>query len=677
MTINAPTPLITYTADGIETDFPLASPFYDTADVKATLVDAAGEHAQTAPAFSVVVTGQETIAPGLKTGLVRFATAPDDGDFVSVFVWPNAGQDQKYHGVPITARQRERVVDKLAQKDAMLRELVARSYRTPISDAPGTGLGRVIGPASENHVPMWDEDGNLVPGPSVAEILAASGVAAGRALVYPEAPEDPIYDAGGRKIGNLGEGTDPDDAVTLSQLEAATGADTLTRFVVVADQTELKALVPATVPYAYLARLNYEGEYLWRAGNFVGAIAADPYNGLYAKADTVAAADGAYVRKHEGFLIPEWFGVVADNATINDDALTSAFANIGPRQTMSFSRGGTVIINGNVPIVTGQIDIQGRALIKKRTTGGDARPMFLVLDNVDDVNWSGLEFDGGKSNWGLGAPVPAILAHRASNHAFSKVRFHDFVDVGIKYRQSSGLAVDSCFFYNMGENGIECRFYENDPRTGDPWVGAEPYIFGALSVNNSRFERIGRIETTPEDSGLVDGCGVTIDCGPDTSTFMENVAITGNKFIDCLRGFFCENNEAGRFGSNMTITGNAFVGKRSTPDAYCKMGIGLINVQGWTIAGNSFKNIGNYDTTAYSSNNAGIVLSGNSRDGVITGNSILDNRTPSASTMHYGIQVTDAERVAIVGNSVHGEFIEDIYVAVGLTDISVTANMEA
>jgi hypothetical protein len=262
MTLSSITPLITYIATDGQTDFPLPNQYYDAADARAWLVNAAGEIPFTNPAgFTVIQTGTEAIQPGLKTGLVRLTTPRSDGDMIVVGVWPAANQDQKYHGIPITARQRERVVDRGAMGDAMLRELVGRAYRAPLSDELGSGVGRVIGPALEDHVPKWDENGNLVPGPSVADIEAAAGVEAGRALVYPEAPADPVYDAGGRRIGDVAEGVDPDDAVTLGQvgdLIDALADDLLAETVRFYDSTaEFKAaIIPLLDNAAYVDASN-------------------------------------------------------------------------------------------------------------------------------------------------------------------------------------------------------------------------------------------------------------------------------------------------------------------------------------------------------------------------------------------------------------------------------------
>ncbi|WP_374638510.1 hypothetical protein [Agrobacterium salinitolerans] len=74
----------------------------------------------------------------------------------------------------------------------------------------------------------------------------------------------------------------------------------------------LKAVDTATTTSAYLTEPGREGQFLWRAGNFSAKISADPFGGVYLKADAVAASAGAWVRQFAGAVRPEWFGAVGD-----------------------------------------------------------------------------------------------------------------------------------------------------------------------------------------------------------------------------------------------------------------------------------------------------------------------------------------------------------------------------
>lgn len=110
-----------------------------------------------------------------------------------------------------------RELDLMIMIDQEARRDIDRSAKAPLGSSPLT-----IYPGPDGSIALYDADGNLVPGPLFDTIAALIGVEAGRALVYPELPADPVYDAGGRRIGELADGVDPTDAVTLQQLEAAT-----------------------------------------------------------------------------------------------------------------------------------------------------------------------------------------------------------------------------------------------------------------------------------------------------------------------------------------------------------------------------------------------------------------------------------------------------------------------
>lgn len=77
-----------------------------------------------------------------------------------------------------------------------------------------------------NGTEWFDPYGELDAAVAAAEAAAeaAQGVEGGRALVYPEAPALPVYNAGGRKIGALADGTATDHAATFGQLSAAIAA---------------------------------------------------------------------------------------------------------------------------------------------------------------------------------------------------------------------------------------------------------------------------------------------------------------------------------------------------------------------------------------------------------------------------------------------------------------------
>lgn len=99
---------------------------------------------------------------------------------------------------------------------------IARAVKVPLGDTPPT-----LVPGDANTLAVWNADGDLVGGPDAAAIEAldaALGVDAGRALIFPAPPADPVYDAHSRFIRNLADGADPTDAATVGQLSALEAA---------------------------------------------------------------------------------------------------------------------------------------------------------------------------------------------------------------------------------------------------------------------------------------------------------------------------------------------------------------------------------------------------------------------------------------------------------------------
>ncbi len=112
-------------------------------------------------------------------------------------------------------------LDRLTLMVQELRRDVALAFRARYGSEPGA-----VTIGAEGTLPKWGAEGNLVEGPSAAAIDAietALGVAAGRAMLHGAGGSDP-FDAIGRKISGLAEATEPDEAVTLQQLEDAAAA---------------------------------------------------------------------------------------------------------------------------------------------------------------------------------------------------------------------------------------------------------------------------------------------------------------------------------------------------------------------------------------------------------------------------------------------------------------------
>lgn len=84
-------------------------------------------------------------------------------------------------------------------------------------------------------------------------------------------------------------------------------------------RTGIKALKATPDARAWLTEAGREGEFIFRAGDYTGLIAADPAEGLYLKADGIAPSAGAWVRTNPEMLaLPEWFGATGNGKTYNE-----------------------------------------------------------------------------------------------------------------------------------------------------------------------------------------------------------------------------------------------------------------------------------------------------------------------------------------------------------------------
>lgn len=124
--------------------------------------------------------------------------------------------------------------------------------------------------------------------------------------------------------------------------------------VYVESRTLLKSLNTAKDFVAFLQEDGREGLFKWTSGNFTTHIAADPAEGVYIKADAVAASSGAWVRQYDNDISAKWFGLrpytpaelialngaasVTTRASANSDALDAADA------LMSFLGGGRILL---------------------------------------------------------------------------------------------------------------------------------------------------------------------------------------------------------------------------------------------------------------------------------------------------------------------------------------------
>lgn len=96
------------------------------------------------------------------------------------------------------------------------------------------------------------------------------------------------------------------------QLAAARGGG-----LVVDTRAAMKAIDTTKETVATLVETGREGTFVWKSGNFTSVVAADTAEGVYVKANAVAASSGAWVRANRTDLTSHMFGVAGDAVEVS------------------------------------------------------------------------------------------------------------------------------------------------------------------------------------------------------------------------------------------------------------------------------------------------------------------------------------------------------------------------
>lgn len=175
----------------------------------------------------------------------------------------------------------------------------------------------------------------------------------------------------------------------------------------------LKSTDTATHVSAYLREPGREGQFVWTAGDFSARIAADPLEGIYIKADAVAATDGAWVRVYSGEVDVRWWGCILDwsgaTGTDNLPALQAAFDTgknvVIPPGKCGYK--GTLLLTTPFQTVTAY----GSELYWMGNTNGngEAYPMIMAMPAAIGGGWKGGKVDHRGSLWTSASSGPAFL----------------------------------------------------------------------------------------------------------------------------------------------------------------------------------------------------------------------------------------------------------------------------
>lgn len=191
----------------------------------------------------------------------------------------------------------------------------------------------------------------------------------------------------------------------------------------VATRTALKSLNPSIFTSAYLTEPYRQGRFVWRAGDYSAQVAADTLEGIFIKADAVAASSGAWVREYGSEILADWFGPTSDpaeTAYLNPNFDINSIPTV---EKWDFNDGtvqGWTALNGTPSNVSGNLRITGDGntlpaaispTFSRRGAAGDK-----VIVRLKKVSGSFTTTSGLRLFWSAVYPeYPASTAHAFSS----------------------------------------------------------------------------------------------------------------------------------------------------------------------------------------------------------------------------------------------------------------------
>lgn len=296
-----------------------------------------------------------------------------------------------------------------------------------------------------------------------------------------------------------------------------------------------------------------------------------------------------------------------------------------------------------VPLV---IEAWGATLVKSGTT---ATHMFKDTSGLtNNITFLGGKYNLSRSSFSNGSTVSMYHSIRVDDITLFGCYIYDGVEEGLKLYGPRRVKVISCRFENIRNDGIQVHNPLTDQHTGTvPKRDVDDiYITGCTFKN-----------IDDGAAGALNGQGVTFN-STDPNYTTKNGRVIGNLFENCIRGIWTEFNTEGSPGENFQFNNNVVINSISH-------GIGFVGIEGGTVIGNRFHNIGS--ATSVSSEKAAIILSGSSAPRpqnkycVCVGNSVVDDRGGSA-IMQYGIIVKQSHYAHIADNRIFGHTTKAILV---------------
>ncbi len=305
---------------------------FDTVDVK-VFAKALGE------TFFSDVTAGCTIAKVNPAAAYDFFTVTFGASVPATTSWYHQARRVAERSVAVTrggtldSNQLEKELSKQASVESEVRRDLDRAVMVEVGTDP-----IVIIPGADGTLAKF-EGRNIVPGPNAddiaadAEAAAASAAAAGTSATNSANSAASAGDAATAAAGSAASAAT--NAGILASLVAGFAAIWLTILQtttlaaawlalnvvgVVASKTALKAIVPSVGMAVYSIEANRRGRFIWTLGDFTAHAAADPREGVYVKATSVAVNVGMWVRQTE-WISPFFFGAVGDDTADDNQPL--------------------------------------------------------------------------------------------------------------------------------------------------------------------------------------------------------------------------------------------------------------------------------------------------------------------------------------------------------------------
>lgn len=273
----------------------------------------------------------------------------------------------------------ERGLDLAVMRDQQLQEQISRAVLIPPSEDPAQLDGligdilRLAGSADEIDTVANNIGAVNTAATNIAAIIAAPAQAAAAAASATA--------SAGSATAAATSATNAANSATGAAGSAAAAAASAAAidYLAVADRAALKAVNTAAHTVAYLKESGREGVFVWTAGDFSTQVASDTAEGIYAKANAIAATAGAWVRRYSGPAKVEWFGAVGDNATNDTSAIQAALALTG---NAVLSEGKTYRTTDTINLTVTKQKLGGKGTLHCNLGNGAAAKPALYIDTT-------------------------------------------------------------------------------------------------------------------------------------------------------------------------------------------------------------------------------------------------------------------------------------------------------